>query len=82
MFHWKDNWFFGRLSDGSGSVRIMHWIKPPKAWPIADLGPQEDTDLDITIDAHSWASIVSSVSEIGEGGGRFYKALAFHGEPK
>jgi hypothetical protein len=63
MFHAKDNWWFKRLDDGS--VRIMQIIN-------------KENLVDITFDANTWASIISSVSAEGEHDGRFYKALEFH----
>lgn len=81
MIHWKENIFFGRREDGS--VRILAFTSPPKFFPVAD-AIYDTTDasfsvcFDKTIDADSWASIVSSVSKGGEANGRFYTAKAFH----
>lgn len=61
MYHWNNNWYFGRRKDGS--VRIVRVQQ--RAWPEAD-GEFTNAEFDMTIDADSWASIVSSVSLKGE----------------
>jgi len=75
MFHQADNLFFGRTA--SGAVRILKFTKPPADWPLAK-GTYEDAAIDIIIPMEHWASIVASVSALGEEGLRFYKALDFH----
>lgn len=67
-FHWRDGWYFRRLSDGS--VRVMHRETPTSEW----------LKTDITIPAAEWASIVCSVSAAGETGERWTSAGRFHGE--
>lgn len=82
MFHYKDNLFFGRTA--TGHVRILKF-KPlafkelGAKWPMVyEEYPVHLVELDVTIDEYSWASIVASVSEAGESGGRYYEALDFH----
>lgn len=67
-FHWRDSIFFERTPDAS--VRVTRG---------GDF--ENDGEEVFTIDRNSWASIVASVSELGESNGRFYDALRFHGEP-
>lgn len=69
-FHWQEGTYFKRLEDGSVRIRKMKTA----------LAAETEIDWEITIPQHSWASIVSSVSEKGEDGGRYYEALSFHGE--
>jgi hypothetical protein len=77
MFHWTNNLFFGRRSDKS--VRILKFRAVPSIWPAADNEYSNDaTDLDVTIPANEWASIVASVSYAGESDGRWNQALEFH----
>lgn len=64
-FHWKDGWYFERLNDGG--VRIFHL-------PVGE----QIADENIEIDADSWASIISSVSEQGETAETFKEAGEFH----
>lgn len=71
-FHWKDNWYFERLDD-EGTVRLYH----------EDLeADQEDGiveyDVCLDIDAASWASIVASVSKLGDTAEVFQKVIALH----
>ena len=46
-FHWTDGWFFSRLDDGS--VHIEKRDNP---------GPDDKTDVALTIPPMEWASIV------------------------
>ena len=91
MFHWEDNMYFGRLPDGH--VRVVKFSRTPHAmwwhnensamvpteYPRAD-GEFHSVEviLDLRIPPEAWASIVASVSKLGESDGRFYKALEFH----
>lgn len=63
-FHWKDNWYFERLEQGV--VRIYH------------LDDHGIADEDIEIDPDSWASIIASVSAMGETARAFHQAREFH----
>ncbi len=65
-FHYKDNWYFERLEDGS--VMITH----PDG-PGLNSEPEE-----FIIDADSWASIVAHVSSRGEKADTFREASLFH----
>ena len=64
MFHWKDNWYFGRKKNGDVMV-----IKSTQ-----DLGGITDfpimgglkAEVQIEIPRHEWASIVASMSCLGE----------------
>jgi hypothetical protein len=67
MFHLTDWLYFGRLADGA--VRIL------KKESGAEDAP---TILDVTIDANQWASVIASMSYLGEENGGFYHALHFH----
>lgn len=64
-FHWKDWWFFKRMDDGS--VRVSH----------ADDRPY--VNVQFSIPAPEWASIVCSVSAGGETGERWEASQDFHG---
>lgn len=92
MFHWNENFFFGRCVDGAvrlvkfESPRSPHamWKYSPDAvarateWPDAE-GDFNDVKvlLDVRIPAEQWASIVASVSAKGESD-RHQEALHFH----
>ncbi|MBA7654778.1 hypothetical protein ES703_62671 [subsurface metagenome] len=67
-FHWKDNWYFARI--GNGAVIIYH------------KDDHDIIDVDIEIDADSWASIVASVSAKGDTAEAFQEAREFHGGEK
>lgn len=63
MYHWRDNLFFGRKMDGS--VRI---VRVPQAfaageWPNINELHVQPTDIDLTIPANEWSSIIASVSQ-------------------
>jgi hypothetical protein len=58
-FHWQDNWFFKRLPDGS--VHIRKYVESGSTALAAEA----------IIDPSSWASIVASVSALGETGTTF-----------
>lgn len=77
MFHWQDNIFFGRKADGS--VRILKFKKVVKDWPKADETYLDaEVEIDLTIPADHWGSIVASVSHAGEEDRRWYQAMEFH----
>lgn len=84
MFHYNGGLFFGRRADGSVRVLKINETGAPfrgtEPWPQADGPRREDARLDVTITADGWASIVASVSKLGEADGRFYKAQHFHNE--
>jgi hypothetical protein len=63
-FHWRNCWFFKRMS--GGHVRITH----------AEVGSEV---VQILIPPNEWASIVASVSAEGETSERYYEAAKFHG---
>ena len=75
MFHYKDNLFFGRRSDGS--VRILKFASPPTDWP-AVMNEYPDAMFDAIVDADSWCSVVATVSVFNEQHGTFYAAKNFH----
>jgi hypothetical protein len=92
MFHWKDNFYFGRLPDGfvrmvkfSASPQVMQWhnelVMKPTEYPRVD-GEFHSVEvvLDLRISPLEWASIIASMSRLGESDGRFQKALSFHNE--
>ncbi len=64
-FHYKDNWYFERLDDGSVKISnpTMHTMKGI---------------FTLTIDPDSWASIMASVSAQGETAESFQEARNFH----
>lgn len=68
MFHVRDGLFFERLNHepgyGCGCVRIVKKIE-------VDGGPagvNEATQFDMILDASTWASVVASMSALGENG--------------
>jgi hypothetical protein len=67
MFHAKNNWYFERQP--SGLVRIVKREGEKAANPIL---------VAVTLTPEMWASIVASVSEMGETGQTFRAALMFH----
>lgn len=75
MFHWQNETYFGRKSDGS--VRILKFKEPFKGWPDVE-ADYPNAEIDLTIPAEHWGSIVASVSHAGEENGRWYEAMAFH----
>lgn len=86
MFHWSDNLFFGRKTNGD--VRILKFNRNPPKWPTIDGvyksiegygGPPLTVLLDETIPTAQWASIIASVSATGETSAQYQDALAFHG---
>jgi len=71
-FHLRDNWFFERRTE-DGDVRIYH----------EDLEADQDDgfveyDVCLDIDPASWASIVASVSKLGETAETYQHAIATH----
>lgn len=66
-FHWRFDTYFRRLPDGSVRLRTFHVIAGVPAY------------TDRTIPAPEWASIVCSVSALGETGERWDAAQDFHG---
>ncbi|MEE9569300.1 MAG: hypothetical protein V3W37_07940 [Candidatus Binatia bacterium] len=78
-FHWKDGWYFTRITDPNpeqyGWVHIYHI---PQDQPMSMDGGHV-RDVDIEIDRDSWASIVASVSHENETGFTFGLARALHG---
>jgi len=66
-FHWKNNWYFERLYDGS--VRIYHEDPATKG---------EEGDVCIDIDPDSWVSIMASVSAQGDTAESFQEARNLH----
>lgn len=79
MFHWQNNIFFGRKSDGA--VRVLKVYLPPEEYPTPD-GAYPGAEIDLTIPANHWGSIVASVSQGGEAKGRWHQAMEFHnGDP-
>jgi hypothetical protein len=66
MFHWTENLFFGRKSDGA--VRLLKFERTPDRWPEVEKAadPRAGVLLDVSIPAAEWASITSSVSHAGE----------------
>jgi hypothetical protein len=83
MFHWQNETYFGRRKDGS--VRVLKFSQPFRllviraegGWPDAD-EEYPEAEIDLTIPAEHWGSIVASVSYAGEEGGRWFQAMAFH----
>lgn len=70
MYHWRDNWFFKRLPDGSVRIR--------KFRAVGENIPDPNTLAAADIPAAEWASIVAAVSAAGETGETYYAALALH----
>jgi len=63
-FHARDDWYFKRIKDGA--VRIHH------------LDTQGLMDRGFVVDANTWASIVASVSKLGDTAEVFQKEIALH----
>lgn len=75
VFHWKDGWHFWGNDDGS--VVMEH-----RVYQLEE-GTGKYTqfytiDMKVHVDPDSWASIVASVSKLGEAEHRWYVARAFH----
>ncbi len=66
MFHWKNGWYFVRTADGSVSMTHHDEGKPD--------------DVQETIPAESWASIVAAVSVRGDTRETWLEALALHNQ--
>lgn len=70
FYHWRDNWFFKRLADGSVRIwklrAIGENIPDPNTLAAADIPPAE------------WASIIAAVSAAGETGETYHAAFALH----
>lgn len=77
MFHWSDNLFFGRKSDGS--VRVLKLAPGITEWPNIEAPAKGDVLLDVVIPAVQWASIIASASKTGETRESYQQAVAFHG---
>lgn len=76
MFHWRDGWHFGR--NGDGSVTFEHRVYGTEKNELGEL--MYTFDAKGNIPAAEWASIVASMSALGEEGGRWQKALDFHNQ--
>ena len=63
-FHAKEGWYFKRLEDGQVEVKHMSG---------------KFTVCRAVFDKDTWASIVASVSSLGEDGSTFRRAEALHG---
>lgn len=67
MFHWKDGWFFERMSNGAVMITKRK-----------DGGMESPIVTREIIPPEEWASVVASVSLGGENDRRWFKALDFH----
>lgn len=67
-FHARDGVFFSRADD-EGSVRIRAWLTPSGGKEV----------LNIVLSESAWASVVASVSSLGEDAARWQAARDFHG---
>lgn len=71
MFHTQNGLFFEKQADGS--VRILKTESGREGDPVL---------MDVTLDKHSWGSVIASMSYYGEEDYGFYRAMNFHvGEP-
>lgn len=67
-FHWQNGWFFKRRENGDVAVfRAENYTAGRDAFEL------------LTIPENEWASIVCSVSALGESGERWNEARNFHG---
>lgn len=66
-FHYRDGLFFRRNEDNSVTIGKLDNSKDENVFNVI-----------ATIDENGWASIISSVSVMGEDFGRFYDALDWH----
>jgi len=73
-FHDRDNWYWHRTKDGG--VGIRHYTGP-----TAGTVNPGGIDFAMVIPENVWASIVCSVSKLGETGERWDAARKFHGLP-
>lgn len=71
-FHYKDGLYFKRNADRSVTITKAKT-------PMVD---GKEIAFETTIDEFGWASIIASVSELGEDNLRFYKALEWHNNLK
>lgn len=69
MFHSKNGLFFEGLSDGSVRIRKTYDERDIRA---------DNVVMDVTLSDAAWASVVCSVSEVGETNERWKSALEFH----
>jgi hypothetical protein len=76
VFHWKNGWYWSRLSDGSVEVRNHGNFEGGD--PNHTNGDGRTT---LTISPSEWASIVCSVSIEGETDVRWEQVQRFHGGP-
>lgn len=67
-FHSHSHLFFKRV--GNGDMRIQKWSEKAP-WTL---------ESEVILDPHSWASVVSSVSFLGEDYARFRHIIDFHEE--
>lgn len=67
MFHVVDGLYFQKLKDGA--VRVLKTA-----------GGQEDSPVifDQTLEASQWASVIATMSYLGEEDGGFYHAMHYH----
>ena len=72
MFHTKNGLFFHRCANGYVNI-----IKTRDGKEIADGATNIITD--VTLAPEAWASVVASMSLLGETSDRYRKALDFHG---
>lgn len=73
MHHLCNGWFFERVDEPPGSVRIL---KRDGAHPDAPI------EVEITMMPEEWASIVAAVSTDGDTATSYQRALSLHnGEP-
>ena len=70
MFHAKEGLFFERIVKGSVRVIKTYDGRAPRA---------DNVVVDLDIAENEWASIVASVSKLGEDHDRWMQARRFHG---
>jgi len=70
-FHLKDNWYFARRRS-DGWVVIEHWNSH------VDKNEGKPSDASVEMPPEGWASIVATVSALGETRETWLTALAFH----
>ncbi len=67
-FHYKDGLYFRRNEDNSVTIKQMK----------CNHVDEKESIFEVDIDENGWASIIASVSNLGESNDRFYKALEWH----
>ena len=77
-FHSNNGLYFERTADGG--VRVSHWMSGVANAGRADQASVDVLDRSWTLTAPEWASVVASVSQMGESSETWQQALDWHGQ--